>query len=236
LNTILLSIGILQIYNGIEIEHPVFRVLFCNLIAAFLSSAVNVIAYPFKKDVKYSTVINGSNYFGLLFHCCCWLIVSLLRFAYIIHKEWLFTKFPDQKTLNRLAVASVFCSYLVCLLVVTIVAVLCGWPRLKVFEMPMPQKAISVGTLLGIYILLIGSSCFFYLLILRKRGSLRNNKVGNNISAMEVKDSDSEMMTDFGNVFIGDSQTNDADNQDDQRQHSSIEEVFIFSVLNKNSI
>jgi hypothetical protein len=213
-------------YNGIEIEHPVFSVLFCNLIVAFVSSVVNVIAYPFEKEIKYSTIINGSNYFGLLFHCCCWLIVSLLRFAYIIHKEWLFTKFPDQKTLNRSAVASVFCSYLVCLLVVTIVGVLCGWPRLKVFEMPMPQKAISVGTLLGIYILLICSSCFFYLLILRKRG---NNKVGNNISAMEVKYSDSEMMTDqFGNVWIGDSHTNDAFNQDEQRQHSPIEEVLFF--------
>jgi hypothetical protein len=124
-----------------------------------------------------------------------------------------------------------------CLSVVTIVVVLCGWPRLKVFEMPMPQKAISVGTVLGIYILLICSSCSFYLLILRKRGNLRNNKVGNNISTMEVKESDSEMMTDqFGNVWIGDSHTNDAYNQDDQRQHSSIEEVLVFAVLINNSI
>ena len=174
-------------YNGIEIEHPVFRVLFCNLIVAFLSSAVNVIAYLIQTEIKYSTISNSNNAFCLLFHCCCWLIVSVLRFIYIIHKDWLFKRFPEQKILNRLAVASVFLTYITCLLIVIIICMLCGWPREQVFEMPMPQKAISVGTLLGIYILLVCSSCSFYLLILRKRGSLRNNKVGNNISEMEVK-------------------------------------------------
>jgi ABC-type transport system involved in multi-copper enzyme maturation permease subunit len=208
-------------YNGVEIEHPVFRVLFCNLIVSFISSAVNIIAYPIEKNIKYSTIINGNNYFCLLFHCCCWLVVSLLRFIYIIHKHWLLTKFPDQKILNRFAVALVFFTYLFCLLIVLSVSMLCGWPRLKSFEMPMPQRAITVGTLLGIYILLVCSSCSFYLLILRKRGRLRNNKVGNNISDMEVQDSYFEIMANqFGNVLIPDSQTIDAYNQDDRRQHS----------------
>ncbi len=209
-------------YNGVEIEHPVFRVLLCNLIVSFMSSSLNVIAYPIGKNIKYSTIINGNNYLCVLFHCCSWFIVSLLRFIYIIHKDWLFLKFPDQKALNRLAVASVFCTYLICLLVVLTVSMLCGWPRLKIFEMPMPQKAITGGTLLGIYILLVCSSCSFYLLILRKRGSLRNNKVGSNISAMEVQDSYFEIMANqFGRVLVSDSQTIDVNNLDTQEQHSS---------------
>jgi hypothetical protein len=210
-------------YHGIEIEHPIFRVLFCNLIVTFSSSAVNLIAYPIEKEIKYSTIVNSNNAFSLLFHCCCWFIVSLLRFMYIVHKDWLFERFPDQIVLNKLAVASVFVTYLVCLLLVIIVCMLCGWPRLKVFEMPMPQKAFSAGTLFGIYILLIFFSCFFYLLILRKRGRLRNNKIGINISEVKDKGSDIEMTTSqFENVWIGDTQNIDTFHQENQRQDSMI--------------
>jgi len=204
-------------YNGIEIEHPVFRVLLCNLIVTFFSSAVNVIAYPIRKETKYSTISNANNAFCLLFHCCCWLIVSLLRFIYIIHKDWLFNRFPDTKQLNRLVIASVFFTYFTCLSTVIIICMLCGWPRLKIFEMPMPQKAISAVTLFGIYILLICFSCSFYVLILRKRGQLRNNKVKSNISGEKIKSSEHEMMTNqLGNVLIQGSHTADVFQLDNQ--------------------
>jgi hypothetical protein len=212
-------------YNGVEIEHPVYRVLFCNLIVTFSSSAVNLIAYPIEKEIKYSTIVNSNNAFSLLFHCCCWLIVSLLRFVYIVHKDWLLERFPDQIVLNKLAVASVFVTYLICLLLVIIVCMLCGWPKLKVFEMPMPQKAISAGTLFGIHILLICFSCFFYLLILRKRGILRNNKVGINISEVKATDSAFEITNQFGNVWIGEPQNNVTADQYHQRQHTINKEV-----------
>ena len=89
---------------------------------------------------------------------------------------------------------------------------LCGWPRLKVFEMLMPQKAISAGASFGIHILLICFSCFFYLLILRKRGRLRNNKVGINISEVKATDSAFKMTNNqFGNVWIGEPQNNDTE-------------------------
>jgi hypothetical protein len=207
-------------YNGIEIEHPVFRVLFCNLIAALFASAFNVIVYPVAKEIKYSKIANGINGLSLMFHCCCWLVVSLLRYIYIIHKDWLFKTFPDQKFLNRLAITSVFLAYIFCSLVLFVVCMLCGWPRLKLIEMPMPQKAISLGTFFGIYILLIGLSCSFYLTILKKKGRLKSNKVGNNISEVNVINSCLEMTTNpFGNVRIGDSHTNGTFQQDDQRQH-----------------
>ncbi len=62
--------------------------------------------------------------------------------------------------------------------------------------------------------LLICLSCFSYLLILRKRGKLRKNKILNSI---EVKAADSafENMTtnQFGNVWIGELQDNDITHQ-----------------------
>ncbi len=88
-------------YNGIDIEHPVFRVLFCNLIAAFFLSAVNLVAFPFNLEIKYSTIVTGTNASCLIFHCCCWFVVSLLRYLYIIHKDWLLNRYPDPKYLNR---------------------------------------------------------------------------------------------------------------------------------------
>jgi hypothetical protein len=208
-------------YNGIEIDHPVFRVLFCNLIVAFLSSAVNVVVYPFETEIKYSTMVTTSNGLSLMFHCCCWLILSLLRFFYIIHKDWLLRRFPDPKTLNRLAVGAVFVIFSTCSSIIVVVCWLCGWPRIKIFEMPMPQKAISVLTSFGIFLLLISFSCPFYLFILRKRGKLRNNKVGNIIPEVKVKDSDLEMRTlHVGDVNIGNPQSNDAFPQEEPRMPS----------------
>ncbi len=111
---------------------------------------------------------------------------------------------------------------------------LCGWPRTKMFEMPMPQKAITVGTLFGIYILLICLSCPFYLMILRKRGKLRNNKVhvGDKIPVVKVKDSDIETITNqFGDIWIGDSLANDALRQNEQRLPSIIKEVSFYNLF-----
>jgi hypothetical protein len=231
INTILLLVGILQMYNGIEIEHPVFRVLFWNLIVAFFLSAVSVIIYFFEKIIKYSTFVYSCNTFYIMFHCCCWLIVSLLWFVYIFHKDWLFEQFPDPNTLNRLVVASVFLIFLICWSILIAVGMLCGWPRIKVFEMGMPQRAITFGTLLGIFTLLIGFSCSFYVLILRKRGRLRNNKVENGNPKEEIEQSVSDRRSNqFGNVWIGDSPTNDDGlHQGGQRQVSVNEEVQLFN-------
>jgi len=205
-------------YNGIEIEHPVFRVLFCNLVAALLSSAVNVIVFPIKMEIKYSSIIGGNNVFCLIFHCCCWFIVSLLRYLYIIHKEWLLNRYPDPKYLNRLAIASVFLTYFTCWSTLIVVFTYCGWPKLKLSEMERPQKAFASGTLLGIFISL---SCFLYLLILKKRGMLKNNRVGNIISKEDASNSAFEMAANqLGNVWTGNSQA-----IDDQIQHSTLEEV-----------
>ena len=100
---------------------------------------------------------------------------------------------------------------------------LCGWPRVMVFKMPMLQKAIAAGTLFGILILLICCSCSFYLLILRKRGRLRNNKIGINI--LEVKDKDSDLESSnnqFGNVCTGDPKNIDTLHQENQGQQLMI--------------
>ena len=75
-NVILLLISIRQMYQGIEILHPVFLILFCNLIATFLSSTMSIFAYLFEACIKYSTFIIANSGVCLIFHCCCWCLIS----------------------------------------------------------------------------------------------------------------------------------------------------------------
>ena len=95
LNIIFLSIGLCQMYFGIEIAHPVYAVLFSNLLVTFLSTMLDVFVFPFITNLKYAVLVNGNNTTCLLFHCCCWCVLSVLRYLYIIKPKWLHKTFPN---------------------------------------------------------------------------------------------------------------------------------------------
>ncbi len=163
-NIALLSTGIFQMFNGIEINHPVYHVLFINLIVTLVSSLITIFAFPFN-NVKYSTVVNAINGFTLLFHCCCWAIVSALRYLYIMKKKWLEEHYPDQKQIKYLSTISLFCLFLFCSGANLSVITMCGWPKHKIFEANYVQILISVTSVLGTYIGLLAISFVFYILI-----------------------------------------------------------------------
>jgi hypothetical protein len=55
LNLLFLTMGCLGMYNGIEIQHPMYMVLFNNLIQALLSTVTNLILFlflPFDKLIQ----------------------------------------------------------------------------------------------------------------------------------------------------------------------------------------
>ncbi len=106
-------------------------------------------------------------------------LIPGLRYVYIIHKTWLEKKFPDNKKICIWLISLLLTLFLLCFGLNLFVCVLCGWPNQKIFEMPFPQTAICVTSLLGTLSLLNGLSCFFYALILRERGRFGNNKVTN---------------------------------------------------------
>ena len=41
-------------------------------------------------------VTNAQNGFSLLFHITCWCVVSILRYCYIIHRDWLLDRFSGK--------------------------------------------------------------------------------------------------------------------------------------------
>ena len=52
-NFILLTIGLLEMYQGIEIGHPIYAILFANLLVALSSSFLGIISFFALKGTPY---------------------------------------------------------------------------------------------------------------------------------------------------------------------------------------
>jgi hypothetical protein len=178
INTLLLTVGLCQMYVGIEIAHPVYAVLFSNLTVTLLSSLIDVFVFPFITILKYAVLVIGNNVTCFLFHCCSWCVLSFLRFLYIVNPDWLHNKFPNAKTLCILAIFSQFSIFLFSYGIVLGTAMYFGWPYKRAVDLTSQQRLIRIGTILITYFSLVGTSCVFYILILRKRGKLGINNVG----------------------------------------------------------
>ncbi len=186
--SILLMIGIRQMYHGIEIKHPVYGILFGNLIAALGSSLINIFVFPFVTFLKYSNLANTNNTIFLEFYYSSWCVLSILRYFYIIHTKWLHEKFPDAKRLLMLSYLGIFFIFQLCFISITGPLMAFGWPEIKVFDMPFEAKLICLTIIVGNFMMLLGSSCVLYIAILRKRGQFCISKIssidqeGNNSS------------------------------------------------------
>jgi len=94
------------IYKGIEIGHPVYAVIFCDIIVTLTSSLINVIILPFVDNYRYTGLANVNNFFCLVFHCCCWCILSILRYLYLVKQSWLDKTFPQLANLRIVSLLS----------------------------------------------------------------------------------------------------------------------------------
>lgn len=104
INAILLSLSIHGMYQGIEIKHPLYTILFTKLIIVLMTSLVDVIGYallPFKNFVMLSNVMNIVSY---LYHSSGWCLASILRYIYIFHESWIPTTVPNENVQSFLAV------------------------------------------------------------------------------------------------------------------------------------
>ena len=177
INIVFLLIGTCQMYFGIDINHPIYSTLFCNLFITLISSIIDVFIFPFISAVKYIILVNGNNLLCLLFHCCSWSVSSVLRYLYIIHANWLHTKFPEAKLLSSWAILSICLIFSTCSGIFIGTVRYVGWPNKRGSEMTLQERALTMGTFFTLYLLLLGTNCFFYILILRQRGKLGRNRV-----------------------------------------------------------
>jgi hypothetical protein len=97
INIIFLSCAIYGMYQGIQIAHPLYTVLFLNFIVSLTSSLIDIIAFCFVSISKYVLFANILNALSLFFHCTSWCVTSGLRFVYIIYGDWFNNWIPNQK-------------------------------------------------------------------------------------------------------------------------------------------
>jgi hypothetical protein len=182
-NGILLSIVIRRIYLEIEISHPVYALLFGNLVVALASSCLNALVFPFVTEIEYFKLANSNNTIYLVFYFSTWCILSILRYTYIIHENWLHEKFPETRTISILVCLGVVSVFAACSATIVGPFLAFGFSNTAVNEMPINAKIIGYISIFGSLSVLLGISCIFYMGILRKRGKLC---ISNKVDSMEM--------------------------------------------------
>ena len=152
--------AILIMYQGVEIEHPVFSVILNNLMFPLFVNLV-IICSAFPSNMKiFLNVSAFGNMVCLLHHHTSWMVLSGLRYAYIVKPEWLHSTWPDVKRLRYLSVATVYISFALIvtlsLSIFLILAVPFGWPNIHFYAFPHSAKV----TIVFIFFNFIPYSCF----------------------------------------------------------------------------
>ena len=90
-----LILGVIGMYHGIQITHPLYAVLFSNLIVPIIFSITNVVGYTLMPQMGYVILANTNNTICIFFHCTCWCVTSLIRYLYIVEPDKLHTLMPN---------------------------------------------------------------------------------------------------------------------------------------------
>jgi hypothetical protein len=177
LNSATLLTEVYYIYKGIEISHPVYGLIFCDLILTLITSLINVVTFPFLNTYQYMILANGNCTICLVIQCCCWCILSVLRYMYITNRTWLENKFPDSKQLIVFSLLGLCFLVVISLSSTSATFIYFGYPEVKVIKAPLEHKIIVSSVLLLNLAAMILVSCWCYFDIKRQRGKLRQNSV-----------------------------------------------------------
>jgi hypothetical protein len=162
--------GVYGMFQGTDIDHPVYALLFSNLIFPLVATILNFVILIFATFDQWMRGSMITNYLSTHFHLVSWSIISVLRFLYLEHQSWLDSKFPDVKKLQIVSLLAQFGVYLLLLALdltcVAIVAVPYGWPQ-KTFIHHVPKKlqiqALLFFVLIFLFPLLVSVTCYFML-------------------------------------------------------------------------
>ena len=97
-NLIILLLAVYGMYHGIEIHHPLYAILFLNLIVPLLFTVVDMIAFVFISCNNYVTLSNTNSGFSLFFHCTSWCLSSIIRYIYIVAPDWIHNHIPNARS------------------------------------------------------------------------------------------------------------------------------------------
>jgi len=187
------NIGVLifslwQMYLGIEVGHPVYATLFCNLMFVLFVSIVELILTPFLNQIRVETLIKSSSGFCGLFHISTWLVMSALRYGYIVHSDWVHKTFSDTRTLAVMSITAVFLIFGISMSILVSTLIVNGWPYLAVTEMDQEAKIACMMAMLSCSVFILSFSNIFFVLILHERGAIGKSAVDILPAEPEVKE------------------------------------------------
>ena len=107
-NLVILFIGIYGIYQGIEIQHPLYAVLFLNISFSWFSTFINLSAFTFISTGTYVNLSNATSAIVIYFHIICWFMTTVIRYLYIVQDVWLHQSIPNVKVQSCIAIVFVF--------------------------------------------------------------------------------------------------------------------------------
>ena len=134
-NLLLFIAGIFGMFNGVEISHPIFSVLFTNLVMGLISTFLNIFGFIFLSFERYLSYSSGCNGIFVSFHCSVWCVTSILRFIYVLHIGWIDKRFPNQNKLTAISVASVYLLFAILVLPVAGTAISLGKNKFKCIQL-----------------------------------------------------------------------------------------------------
>ena len=115
INLFFLLIAIYGMYVGIEIHHPLYAIMFLDLIVALIFTLINIVTFFVVTIEKFIQVSNACNCLSLFFHFTCWCLASCIRFVYIAHSEWIHSVVPSAQKQYKLAVLlALLCWFSMC--------------------------------------------------------------------------------------------------------------------------
>ena len=183
LSLALLSIGVYGTYQGIEITHPIYALLFTNLIFPAVATTINLLVLTLLQFRHWVRLSLFFNFFSLLFHMTSWSVISVMRYIFIEHQDWINNRWPDVTKLKPHAIFAQFASFFFFLFFNTlgyaIGASPYGWPQ-KSFIKHVPfhvQMYLGFFTVAIFTSPVIISGVFYILLVCSRSRQSATNKV-----------------------------------------------------------
>jgi hypothetical protein len=161
--------------------------------------------YLFAVSSNDNTFLNNFSKQSCIFHSTCWCVLSIMRYVYIVHKDWLEAKFPENKKLIAFTLGHVWMIFFFILSAVglTFRATVApyGWPRKSYSEsVPEDQRSIFFGVVVVMYILPVSTRVAMYSLLYYKV-RVKMSQVG----LVTLRPARIEAEMDFGGIYLGQS-------------------------------
>ena len=197
--------AIYVMYRGVEIDHPVFRIIFNNLIFQLTITAI-VILFQLLSSIRNNAILASelANLAGLLFHNSTWLILSFLRYAYKVKPDLLHSKFPDPGQISKYSQAAVisFCFLTLAAMfaIFSISMISLGWPQVSFCHgiSTTSRNLIILGSFLVFLSPVLISIVFYVLLVISLAAKLKRVGVDNSSG-----DGQQVFSISYGGIYIG---------------------------------